>query len=133
MLASSRRRRTSRPGDLRRVPPFQPFFFLLPFPPAGRYIVGQPPATRRGAAVKVLCCHPSGLMYNKCFLRLEPLGVELVAAAARRAGHAVRLLDLQTHTHADFFRTLDDFQPDALGFGLNYLANIPEVLDLCKA
>ena len=36
--------------------------------------------------VKVLCCHPSGLMYTEIYLRLEPLGVELVAAAARRAG-----------------------------------------------
>ncbi len=83
--------------------------------------------------MKVLCCHPSGLMYTRCFLRLEPLGVELVAAAARRAGHSVRLLDLQTHSHKDFFRALGDFEPDALCFGLNYLANIPEVIDLCKA
>src|SRR5262245_41047813 len=83
--------------------------------------------------MKVLCCHPSRLMYNKCFLRPEPLGGVLVARATRRAGHTVRLLDIQTHTHADFFKALDDFQPDALAFGLNYLANIPEVLDLCKA
>lgn len=82
--------------------------------------------------MKLLCCHPSGLMYTKCFLRLEPLGLELVAAAARRAGHSVRLLDLQAGTHRDFFRTLDDFRPDALCFGVNYLANIPEVIDLCK-
>jgi hopanoid C-3 methylase len=83
--------------------------------------------------MKVLCCHPGGLLYTKCFLRLEPLGVELVAAAVRRAGHDVRLLDLQADTHRDFFRMLDDFRPDALCFGLNYLANIPEVIDLCKA
>jgi hypothetical protein len=57
--------------------------------------------------MRVLCCHPSGLMYTKCFLRLEPLGVELVAAAARAAGHRVRLLDLQTHGHKHFFHTLD--------------------------
>jgi len=74
--------------------------------------------------MKVLCCHPGGLLYTKCFLRLEPLGVELVAAAVRRAGHDVRLLDLQADTHRDFFRMLDDFRPDALCFGLNYLANI---------
>ena len=34
-------------------------------------------------------------MYSKIFLRLEPLGIELIAAAARRAGHDVRLIDLQ--------------------------------------
>jgi hypothetical protein len=29
-------------------------------------------------------------MYSKIYLRLEPLGLELVAAAAERAGHSVR-------------------------------------------
>ena len=43
-------------------------------------------------------------MYNQIFLRLEPLGVELVAAAVRKAGHEVRLLDLQAASHRDFFR-----------------------------
>jgi hopanoid C-3 methylase HpnR len=83
--------------------------------------------------MKVLCCHPSGLMYTKIFLRLEPLGLELVAAALRRAGHDVRLLDLQVSTHKDFFKALDTFRPDALCFSVNYLANIPEVIDLCRA
>ena len=82
--------------------------------------------------MKVLCCHPSGLMYTKVFLRLEPLGVELVAAAARRAGHDVRILDLQVFTHQDYFRLLGEWGPDAVCFGLNYLANIPEVVDLAK-
>ena len=82
--------------------------------------------------MRVLCVHPSGLMYNQIFLRLEPLGVELVAAATRKAGHDVRLLDLQVANHRDFFRTLDDFRPDAILFGMNYLANVPEVVDLCK-
>ncbi|WP_394827709.1 hopanoid C-3 methylase HpnR [Pendulispora albinea] len=83
--------------------------------------------------MKVLCVHPSGLMYTEIFLRLEPLGVELVAASVRRAGHDVRLLDLQAATHKDFFRMLDSFRPDAVLFGMNYLANVPEVVDLCKA
>jgi hopanoid C-3 methylase HpnR len=82
--------------------------------------------------MKVLCVHPSGLMYNQIFLRLEPLGVELVAAAARKAGHDVRLLDLQAATHRDFLRMLDEVEPDAVLFGMNYLANVPEVVDLCK-
>ena len=45
--------------------------------------------------MKILGVHPGGLMYTKIFLRLEPLGLELVAAAARAAGHEVRLIDLQ--------------------------------------
>jgi hopanoid C-3 methylase HpnR len=72
-------------------------------------------------------------MYNEIFLRLEPLGVELVAAAARRAGHEVRLLDLQAASHKEFFRNLDELRPDAVLFGMNYLANVPEVIDLSKA
>ncbi|MBI3723366.1 hopanoid C-3 methylase HpnR [bacterium] len=83
--------------------------------------------------MRVLCVHPSGLMYTEIFLRLEPLGVELVAASARAAGHKVRLLDLQASTHKDFFRALREFEPEALCFGCNYLANIPEILDLSRA
>ena len=80
--------------------------------------------------MRVLLVHPSCLLYAEIYLRLEPLGLELVAAAARQAGHAVRLLDLQTARHADYFRLLDDWRPEAVGFSLNYLANIPEVIDL---
>jgi hopanoid C-3 methylase len=83
--------------------------------------------------MRVLFIHPSALMYSELFLRLEPLGVESVAAAARRAGHSVRVLDLQVFSHADLARELADFRPDAVGFGLNYLANIPEVIDLARA
>ncbi|HXT00583.1 MAG TPA: hopanoid C-3 methylase HpnR [Elusimicrobiota bacterium] len=80
--------------------------------------------------MKVLFVHPSPLMYSEIYLRLEPLGLELVAAAARKAGHDVRLLDLQIFAHDDYRRILADWRPDAVGFSLNYLANIPEVLDL---
>ena len=83
--------------------------------------------------MRVLCVHPSGLMYNEIFLRLEPLGVELVAAAVRNAGHDVRLLDLQAASHRAFFRLVDQFRPEAVLVGMNYLANIPEVVDLCTA
>jgi hopanoid C-3 methylase HpnR len=72
-------------------------------------------------------------MYTEIYLRLEPLGVELVAAAARAAGHEVRILDLQVFSHREYFHLLDDWKPEAIGFGLNYLANIPEVVDLAKA
>jgi hypothetical protein len=44
--------------------------------------------------MKLLAVHPSCLMYSKIYLRLEPLGVELVAAASRRAGHEVRLINI---------------------------------------
>ncbi len=83
--------------------------------------------------MKLLAVHPSALMYSRVFLRLEPLGLELVAEAARRAGHEVRILDLQAATQADYLRALDDFAPDAVAFSVNYLANIPEIVDLAKA
>lgn len=83
--------------------------------------------------MKVLLVHPSCLMYSDIYLRLEPLGLELVAAAARRDGHDVRILDLQVFRWDDYFRLLDTWHPDAVGYGLNYLANIPEVLDLAVA
>ena len=51
--------------------------------------------------MKLLFVHPGPLLYSKVFLRLEPLGLELVAAAARRAGHDTKLIDLQLETHAD--------------------------------
>jgi hopanoid C-3 methylase HpnR len=82
--------------------------------------------------MKVLFCHPSGLMYTEIYLRLEPLGVELCAEAARRAGHDVRILDLQVSSPADYWRALESFGPDAIAFGVNYLANIPEVVNLAK-
>jgi hopanoid C-3 methylase len=71
-------------------------------------------------------------MYSEIYLRLEPLGLELVAESARKAGHAVQLLDLQVFRQRDYFKLLGDWKPDAVGFSLNYLANIPEVIDLAK-
>ncbi|MGH3590418.1 MAG: cobalamin-dependent protein, partial [Pseudonocardiaceae bacterium] len=80
--------------------------------------------------MRVLFVHPSALMYSELFLRLEPLGLERVAAAAREAGHQVGIIDLQTHTTAELDGELARFKPDAVAFGLNYLANVPEVIDL---
>jgi hopanoid C-3 methylase HpnR len=80
--------------------------------------------------MRVLFVHPSALMYSELFLRLEPLGVERVAGAAREAGHQVRIVDLQTHTADELERELLRFAPDAVGFGLNYLANVPEAIEL---
>jgi hopanoid C-3 methylase len=83
--------------------------------------------------MKLLFVHPGPLMYTKVFLRLEPLGLELVAAAARRAGHSVRIIDLQVESHADYGRMIRDWRPDFVAFSCNYLANVPEIVDLAKA
>jgi hopanoid C-3 methylase len=82
--------------------------------------------------MKFLAVHPSCLMYSKIYLRLEPLGLELVAAAARRAGHAVRLIDLQCESRQNFIRLIECWRPDVIAFSVNYLANIPEVIDLAR-
>ena len=42
--------------------------------------------------MKVLFVHPGPLLYTNVFLRLEPLGLELVAEAARRAKHTVEAM-----------------------------------------
>src|SRR6266540_2705751 len=82
--------------------------------------------------MRVLAVHPSPLMYTKIYLRLEPLGLELVAEAARRAGHEVQLIDLQAETHADYFTFIDRWKPDVVTFSCNYLVNVPEIVDLAK-
>ena len=82
--------------------------------------------------MKFLAVHPSCLMYSKIYLRLEPLGLELIAAAARRAGHTVRLIDLQCEPRQNFVRLVERWQPDVIAFSVNYLANVPEVIDLAR-
>src|SRR5271169_4409745 len=72
-------------------------------------------------------------MYTKVFLQLEPLGLELVAQSLRRAGHQVRLIDLQVEDHPAYFRLLRKWQPEIVAFSCNYLANVPEIVDLAKA
>ena len=83
--------------------------------------------------MRTLLVHPSALMYSELYLRLEPLGLERVAASVRRAGHQVRMIDLQVYSHSELWRAFEEFQPDAVGFSLNYLANVPEVIDLAKS
>jgi hopanoid C-3 methylase len=82
--------------------------------------------------MRVLLVHPSSLMYSEIFLRLEPLGLERVAAALLADGHDVRLVDMQVYQRADLEREVAEFRPQAVGFSLNYLANVPEVVDLAK-
>lgn len=82
--------------------------------------------------MKVLAVHPSALMYTKIYLRLEPLGLELIAQAIRQAGHEVCLIDLQVETHRDYAALLQTWRPDVVAFSCNYLANVPEIVDLAK-
>ena len=83
--------------------------------------------------MRLLLVHPSALMYSEIFLRLEPLGLERVAAAARAAGHEVRVVDLQVSDGRTLSREFAAFRPDALGISLNYLANIPEAIQVAHA
>ena len=83
--------------------------------------------------MRFLGVHPGPLLYTKVFLRLEPLGLELVAAAARHNGHQVRLIDLQVEDHRAYFRTIERWRPDIVAFSCNYLANVPEIVNLAKA
>jgi hopanoid C-3 methylase len=83
--------------------------------------------------MRFLGVHPGPLLYTRVFLRLEPLGLELVAQAARRAGHEVRLIDLQVEDHRAYFRLLERWRPEFIAFSCNYLANVPEIVDLAKA
>jgi hopanoid C-3 methylase len=83
--------------------------------------------------MRLLAVHPGPLMYTKVFLRLEPLGLELVAAAALRDGHDVALIDLQVEQHDDLFHRLTVVRPDVVAFSCNYLANVPEIVDLARA
>ena len=82
--------------------------------------------------MKFLAVHPGPLMYTKIYLRLEPLGLEMVAQAVRQAGHEVRLIDLQADTWQDYEALLRSWKPDVVAFGCNYLANVPEIVDLAK-
>ncbi|MEX5214986.1 MAG: hopanoid C-3 methylase HpnR [Nitrospiraceae bacterium] len=82
--------------------------------------------------MKVLAVHPGPLMYTKIYLRLEPLGLELVAQAIREAGHDVRIIDLQVETQQDYVRLIEEWRPDVVGVSCNYLPNVPEVIDLAK-
>ncbi|MCF3964805.1 hopanoid C-3 methylase HpnR [Streptomyces fuscigenes] len=83
--------------------------------------------------MRLLLVHPSALLYSEIFLRLEPLGLERVAGAARAAGHEVRVVDLQVLDIRALAAEVRSFRPEALGISLNYLANIPEAIDISRA
>ncbi len=71
-------------------------------------------------------------MYTKIYLRLEPLGLELVAEGLRRAGHEVRLFDLQVESQEAYVALLRAWKPEVIALSCNYLANVPEIIDLAK-
>ena len=79
--------------------------------------------------MKLLFVHPGPLLYTNVFLRLEPLGLELVAEAARRRKHSVRLIDLQVESPGAYHRMIAEWRPDFIAFSCNYLANVPEIID----
>lgn len=79
--------------------------------------------------MRLLFVHPSALMYSETSLRLEPMGLERVAGAARE----VRIVDLQVTGRKELVREFCSFRPHALGVSLNYLANVPEAIGLAHA
>src|SRR5262245_5457145 len=83
--------------------------------------------------MKLLFVHPGPLLYTNVFLRLEPLGLELVAEAARRRRHSVRLIDLQGESPGAYHRMIAEWRPDFIAFSCNCLANVPEIVDLAVA
>src|ERR1700757_3298731 len=83
--------------------------------------------------MRLLGVFPGVLHYSKIFLRLEPIGLELVAQAVRQAGHQVKLIDLQVEDHRAYFRMLESWRPDVIAFSCNYLPHVPEIADLAKA
>jgi hopanoid C-3 methylase HpnR len=83
--------------------------------------------------MKILFLHPSALLYSNIYLRLEPLGLELVAEAARKAMHEVQLIDLQVEPQKTYFKILKSWQPDVVAMSCSYLANVPEIIALAKA
>src|SRR2546422_2798434 len=82
--------------------------------------------------MRVLLVHPSPLLFSEIYLRLEPLGLERVAAPVEAAGHEVRPRDLQVFRPPRYRELLASWRPEAIGFSLNYLANVPEVVELAR-
>src|SRR5437667_331463 len=53
-------------------------------------------------------------------------------STANGAGDEVRLLDLQVFRPPRYRELLESWRPEAIGFSLNYLANVPEVVELAR-
>jgi hypothetical protein len=77
--------------------------------------------------MRTLLVHQSGLMYPEIFVRLEPPGVERVAAAARTGGHDVRLLDPQVFSPDDLVSELGDLSTRSCGGKARSAASFPHL------
>ncbi len=85
--------------------------------------------------MRVLLVHPSPLMYKRDFPSARAVGSRTRGpGGAHGVGHDVRVIDpVQTFSHAELYLPeFERFRPQAVGFFLNYLANVPEVIDLAK-
>src|SRR5215469_5032066 len=82
--------------------------------------------------MNVLLVHPSSLRYAEPYLRLEPIGLECVAQALCQHSHVVHFVDLQVSPLGEFRKELRKFRPDAVGLALEWLASVPEVVELAK-
>ena len=83
-------------------------------------------------------CGFSGFIRGLCSIRKSFCGWSRSGSnwSPRRrgtAGHQVRLIDLQVEDHRAYFRTIERWRPDIVAFSCNYLANVPEIVDLAKA
>lgn len=61
------------------------------------------------------------------------MGLELVAAAARAAGHEVMIIDLQVEPQENYFKLIRHWRSNVIAYSCNYPANVPEIIDLAKA
>ncbi|MCB1739470.1 MAG: radical SAM protein [Gammaproteobacteria bacterium] len=83
--------------------------------------------------MKILLVYPNAerelIGYMDLGAIAEPIALEYVAAAGRRLGHDVRLLDLRLHVH-DLDSTLLDYQPDVVGV-TGYSMHVLRNLEVC--
>ena len=68
------------------------------------------------------------------FPEISPHGLQILAAVLRRAGHEVRIADIQhlPPLHPSFVATFDAFAPDVVGFTNNCLPNTPVILHVAR-
>ena len=83
--------------------------------------------------MKILAVHPSPLMYTKIFLRLEPLGIELIASSARAQVMRCGSSTSRWSRRRAFYESSGTGRPDVIAISNNYLANVPEVIELAQA
>jgi magnesium-protoporphyrin IX monomethyl ester (oxidative) cyclase len=74
--------------------------------------------------MKVLLVHRAAYCIRNLFAAGAP---GRKGRTGRAISHDVRLLDLQVSRPTAYTHEISTFQPQAIGFSLNYLANVPEV------